>query len=645
MKCRPTGNAGVELPLRATDFVKRLWKLWTECAQRVWCAGQWELLRLRGSAGGKCLDFRRFLVLLYWVITRENPTKWEKSHELATLMVLTVPRQRIHVSQKAVSLRTLKPATLVPPAGNGEGEGTHAPSRRRIAREWARRVVRVVAACPCSHAHCPPRGGSSTPPSTSFDRPAPQNVECQHGSIARLPEYHTRDSSGCQSTTRSVLAERKVPCLFIYLLQPATPLLPNVAKSSPSDYEVYGSNPEKTADDRESAGNPMRPVADVKTAHQFQCLAHRGDEASDRRSEVARSHPRDFRPQTRKSPARWNPYEGCSRTRSFGEAVIVVEKEVQQGVLTLIRQGKVPYFPRVLGVIFLKCTRLRVCVVSRVPAFTNTRPTHAIHQHPLPPPNPDKHASCEVTGPLYDVDSVVSWRRLTRVVCKSGLRAMFSNFPNFEVFVGMLVPPPTLLPPHSELVRLHDDNHPSPPSIPYTIVQRDMTLSTHPSNPYSRSCLCAKSEFFYKTITTHPSPTTVFRNGNWSQSHTLYFPVLELDAEWKISIMEFVTCNSVPNIDMHNQSFMANIGEKTYKIVILVGLYELDDLETFIKVALPKDVHFQLHGNPNMSTSTMYSNTGIDFSEDNSIAYMLVIVNHVDEIVVPVVDQGSKLIR
>ncbi|KAJ8868952.1 hypothetical protein PR048_030493 [Dryococelus australis] len=112
-------------------------------------------------------------------------------------------------------------------------------------------------------------------------------------------------------------------------------------------------------------------------------------------------------------------------------------------------------------------------------------------------------------------------------------------------------------------------------------------------------------------------------NGNSSQLCAVYFPSLELDGEWQTSLIEFITYNSIPNIDMHNQSFTINIGGKTYKIVIMVESYELDDIETFIKAALLKDVHFQLRGNPNTSTSAIYSNVDIDFTEDNSITNVL----------------------
>ncbi|KAJ8893202.1 hypothetical protein PR048_005788 [Dryococelus australis] len=63
----------------------------------------------------------------------------------------------------------------------------------------------------------------------------------------------------------------------------------------------------------------------------------------------------------------------------------------------------------------------------------------------------------------------------------------------------------------------------------------------------------------------------------------VWFPVLELDGEWQISLIAFVTFNSIPNIDKHNQTFM---------IVILAGSYELDDLDTIIKVALSENVYF-----------------------------------------------------
>ena len=103
---------------------------------------------------------------------------------------------------------------------------------------------------------------------------------------------------------------------------------------------------------------------------------------------------------------------------------------------------------------------------------------------------------------------------------------------------------------------------------------------------------------------------------------TQYFPPIELspDKNYAIGLVEFLTFNSIPNIDVGHNKF--HVGDK--ELTIPTGSYEVEDIENYLQLAL-KNTGIKISIKPNNNTlrSEIYCNRDIDFQSDNSIGRLL----------------------
>lgn len=111
-------------------------------------------------------------------------------------------------------------------------------------------------------------------------------------------------------------------------------------------------------------------------------------------------------------------------------------------------------------------------------------------------------------------------------------------------------------------------------------------------------------------------------SGNSSVIETEYFPPIELSSskQYVLGLIEFLTFNSIPNIDSGNNKFY--IGNKI--IVLPTGSYEIGDIVDFIQQELSgTDIKLVLRANNNTLCAEIESNREVDFTYKDSIGDLL----------------------
>lgn len=114
---------------------------------------------------------------------------------------------------------------------------------------------------------------------------------------------------------------------------------------------------------------------------------------------------------------------------------------------------------------------------------------------------------------------------------------------------------------------------------------------------------------------------TLILSGTSSILEASYFPPIELNPSKKyaLGLIEFLTFNSIPNIDIGTNKFY--IGK--VELEIPIGSYELDDIEKYILSKLPSDYQLSIKSNNNTLHSEIQSNKIIDFTPSDSIGGIL----------------------
>lgn len=103
---------------------------------------------------------------------------------------------------------------------------------------------------------------------------------------------------------------------------------------------------------------------------------------------------------------------------------------------------------------------------------------------------------------------------------------------------------------------------------------------------------------------------------------TQYFPPIELEPHknYVLGLVEFLSFNSIPNIDVGKNKFY--VGDEV--IVLPTGSYEIEDIERYLQEALtPRGISLNLRPNNNTLRSLLKCNKTVDFRPEDSIAPLL----------------------
>lgn len=115
---------------------------------------------------------------------------------------------------------------------------------------------------------------------------------------------------------------------------------------------------------------------------------------------------------------------------------------------------------------------------------------------------------------------------------------------------------------------------------------------------------------------------TLSISGTSSILEAHYFPPIEL-SPWKnytLGLVELLTFNSIPNIDVGNNKFYA--GQEV--ITIPTGSYEIEDIENYLQNALStKGISINLRPNNNTLCSEIKCDRQINFEPNDSIGRLL----------------------
>lgn len=115
---------------------------------------------------------------------------------------------------------------------------------------------------------------------------------------------------------------------------------------------------------------------------------------------------------------------------------------------------------------------------------------------------------------------------------------------------------------------------------------------------------------------------TITLSGTASTLEAHYFPPIELSPKktYVLGLVEFLTFNSVPNVDDYNNKLYL----KNHNIVIPTGNYEISNLEEYIKKKLSEhDISFSLKPNNNTLHSEIKCSEEINFEPPDSIGQLL----------------------
>lgn len=119
-------------------------------------------------------------------------------------------------------------------------------------------------------------------------------------------------------------------------------------------------------------------------------------------------------------------------------------------------------------------------------------------------------------------------------------------------------------------------------------------------------------------------------NGVGSSLSCDIFPPIELEGNWELGLINFMTYNSIPNVE-ENVNNMFYFGDDGV-IALPTGSYEIEDINTYINQKLPKSnkrkiIKLLIRANNNTLKSEIYSSETIDFTKPNSLASLLGFAN------------------
>lgn len=115
---------------------------------------------------------------------------------------------------------------------------------------------------------------------------------------------------------------------------------------------------------------------------------------------------------------------------------------------------------------------------------------------------------------------------------------------------------------------------------------------------------------------------TLTVSGTSSVLEAQYFPPIELSPHknYTLGLVELLTFNSIPNIDVGNNKI--HIGREV--ITLPAGSYEIEDIENYVKQALTdKKIVIEIKPNNNTLRSEIRSNCDIDLTPNESIGRLL----------------------
>lgn len=127
-------------------------------------------------------------------------------------------------------------------------------------------------------------------------------------------------------------------------------------------------------------------------------------------------------------------------------------------------------------------------------------------------------------------------------------------------------------------------------------------------------------------MTVMENTLTLSLSGTSSVLEAHYFPPIELipNKNYVLGLVELLTFNSIPNIDVGHNKFYVGEEGKEEEIELPTGSYEIDAIESFIKEALaPKEISFSLKPNNNTLRSVIQCSQRINFEPEDSIASIL----------------------
>lgn len=115
---------------------------------------------------------------------------------------------------------------------------------------------------------------------------------------------------------------------------------------------------------------------------------------------------------------------------------------------------------------------------------------------------------------------------------------------------------------------------------------------------------------------------TLTISGTSSILEAQYFPPIELSSDrgYVLGLVELLTFNSIPNIDVGNNKL--HIGGEV--INIPTGSYEIEDIENYVKhVLIGKNISIDIKPNNNTLRSEIRCDRDIDFTPEDSIGRLL----------------------
>lgn len=115
---------------------------------------------------------------------------------------------------------------------------------------------------------------------------------------------------------------------------------------------------------------------------------------------------------------------------------------------------------------------------------------------------------------------------------------------------------------------------------------------------------------------------TLSLSGTSSILEAHYFPPIELspDKNYVLGLVELLTFNSIPNIDIGNNKFY--VGEED--ITLPTGSYEIEDIESFLQETLAlKGIQITLKPNNSTLRSVIKCSHNINFRRNHTIGQLL----------------------
>ncbi len=120
---------------------------------------------------------------------------------------------------------------------------------------------------------------------------------------------------------------------------------------------------------------------------------------------------------------------------------------------------------------------------------------------------------------------------------------------------------------------------------------------------------------------------TLTLSGTSSILEANYFEPIELSTKknYVLGLVEFLTFNSIPNIDVNNNKFHINNQE----LAIPTGSYEIADINNYLKKVLGDDIKIDIKANNSTLRSEVWCSHEIDFRPNNSIGRVLGFAPHI----------------